>query len=62
MIGASLVSVQGGLNLIRVLVTGVLSDKIARKDVLVITHLVRCMSFVIIVIFILIGDCGARLT
>jgi len=56
MIGASLISVQGGLNLIGVLVTGALSDKIARKNVLALTHLVRSMSFVIIIIFILLGD------
>jgi len=55
MIGASLVSVQGGLNLIGVLVTGTLSDKIARKNVLALTHFARSMSFVVIVAFILLG-------
>jgi len=56
MIGASLVSLQGGLNLIGVLVTGTLSDKIARKNVLALTHFARSMSFGIIIIFILLGS------
>ena len=55
MIGASLVSVQGGLNLIGVLVMGTLSDSIARKNVLALTHLTRSISFVVIVIFVLLG-------
>ena len=55
MIGAILVSVQGGLNLIGVLAMGALSDRIVRKNVLALTHLVRSISFVTIVIFILLG-------
>ena len=55
MIAASLVSVQGGLNLVGVLVTGYLSDRIARSKVLALTHFVRSMSFATIVIFILLG-------
>jgi len=56
MISASLVSVQGGINLVGVLVTGSLSDKITRKNVLALTHFVRSMSFVIVAIFILLGS------
>jgi MFS family permease len=55
MLGASLVSVQGGLNLVGVLVTGLLSDRIARKNVLALTYFIRGMSFITIVIFILLG-------
>jgi len=55
MIGASLVSVQGGLNLVGVLATGYLSDRIARSKVLSLTHFVRSISFATIVIFILLG-------
>ena len=55
MIAASLVSVQGGLCIFGVLVTGYLSDRIARKNVLALTHFVRSMSFATIVIFILLG-------
>jgi MFS family permease len=55
MIGASLLSVQGGINLVGVLVTGHMSDRIARSKVLALTHLIRCLSFVTTVIFILFG-------
>ena len=55
MVGASLISVQGGVNLIGVLVTGMLSDRIARKNVLALTHFARGISFVIMVIFVLLG-------
>ena len=55
MIGASLVSVQGGINLFGLLFTGLLSDRIARKNVLALTHLVRSASFGGIVIFISLG-------
>jgi len=55
MIGASLVSVQGGLNLVGVLATGYLSDRIARSKVLSLTHFARSISFATIVIFILLG-------
>ena len=55
MIGASLVSVQGGANLVGLLVTGPLSDRIVRKNVLALTHFVRSMSFVSFVIFVVLG-------
>lgn len=56
MIAASLLSVQGGLNIVGVLVTGHLGDRMARKNVLALTHFVRSMSFATIVIFILLGS------
>jgi len=55
MIAASLLSVQGGLNLVGVLATGYLSDRMSRSKVLALTHFVRTLSFVIIVVFILLG-------
>jgi MFS family permease len=55
MIGASLMSVQGGLNLVGVLVTGHFSDRRARNRVLAFTHLVRSLSFAVIVVFTLMG-------
>jgi MFS family permease len=55
MIGASLLSVQGGVNLVGVLITGHMSDRIARSKVLALTHLIRSLSFVTIVSFILFG-------
>jgi MFS family permease len=55
MIGASLLSVQGGVNLVGLLLTGQMSDRIARSKVLSMTHLIRSLSFVTIVIFILLG-------
>jgi len=55
MIGASLVSIQGGVNLVGVLFTGYLSDRIARNKVLALTHFARSMCFAFIVIFILLG-------
>ncbi len=54
MIGASFISVQGGLNLVGVLLTGHLSDRYARSRVLALTHVIRSLSFVIVVVFILI--------
>jgi len=56
MIAASLLSVQGGLNLVGVLVTGHLGDRIARKYVLALTHFIRALSFATVVIFILLGS------
>jgi MFS family permease len=56
MIGATLLSVQGGLNLVGVLLTGHLSDRYARSRVLAFTHLVRSLSFFTIVIFVLTGN------
>jgi MFS family permease len=55
MIAASLVSVQGALNLVGLLVTGFFSDRVARKKVLGFTHIIRSISFVLSVIFIIIG-------
>lgn len=55
MIGASLLSVQGGVNLAGVLLTGYMSDRIARNKVLALTHFIRSISFVTIVIFIFLG-------
>jgi MFS family permease len=55
MIGASLLSVQGAVNLIGVLVTGQMSDRHSRSRVLALTHLFRSLSFVAIIIFVLLG-------
>jgi OFA family oxalate/formate antiporter-like MFS transporter len=55
MIGATLLSVQGGLNLVGVLLTGHMSDRYARSRVLALTHFIRCLSFVVIVIFMLVS-------
>jgi MFS family permease len=53
MIGATFLSVQGGMNLVGVLLTGQLSDRIARSRVLAMTHTIRSVSFVIVVISLL---------
>jgi len=55
MIGASLVSVQGGLNLAGVLLTGHLSDRYARSRVLALTHFIRSIAFFVAVGFILLN-------
>ncbi len=55
MIGASFVSVQGGLNLAGVLLTGHISDRYARNKVLALTHVIRSLSFFTAVVFILLG-------
>ncbi len=55
MIGASFLSVQGGLNLVGVLLTGHLSDRYARSRVLALTHVIRSLSFFIAVAFILLS-------
>jgi MFS family permease len=55
MIGATFLSVQGGANLIGVLVTGRMSDKIARHRVLALVHLVRSVSFILLVISVFSG-------
>jgi MFS family permease len=52
MIGATFVSIQGGVSLVGILVTGPLSDKISRNKVLSLSHFMRSMSFVILVIAI----------
>lgn len=55
MIGATLLSVQGGLNLVGVLLTGHLSDRYSRSRVLAFTHLIRSLSFFVVVAFVLLG-------
>lgn len=55
MLGASLLSVQGGLNLVGVLLTGHISDRYARNRVLALTHIVRSLAFFTAVVFILRG-------
>ncbi len=55
MIAASLLSVQGGFNLIGVLATGYLSDQVSRSKVLALTHFVRTLSFAVFIVFILSG-------
>jgi predicted MFS family arabinose efflux permease len=53
MIGATFLSVQGGVNLIGVVFTGQLSDRISRSWVLAMTHTIRSISFLIVVISLL---------
>lgn len=53
MVGASLLSVLGGVNLLGVLVTGHLSDRHARHRVLALTHAVRSLAFFTAVGFII---------
>jgi predicted MFS family arabinose efflux permease len=55
MTAASLLSVQGGLNLIGVLLTGHISDRYARNRVLALTHVIRSLSFFTTVVFIILG-------
>jgi MFS family permease len=56
MIGATFLSVQGGVNLVGILLTGQLSDRIARSRVLAMTHTIRSVSFVIVVISLLLSS------
>jgi MFS family permease len=49
MIGASFLSVQGGLNLVGVLVTGQMSDRMSRNRVLAFTHFIRGLSFIALI-------------
>ena len=51
-IGASFLSVQGGVSLFGVLVTGHMSDRMARNLVLTMTHFIRSLSFVLLVVAI----------
>jgi predicted MFS family arabinose efflux permease len=53
MIGASFLSVQGLINMIGVLLTGYMSDYIIRNRVLAFTHLIRSISFLIVVFYII---------
>ena len=55
MIGATFVSVQGGLNLVGVLVTGHMSDRHARNKVLALTHCIRSVSFFVVVVSVIAG-------
>jgi MFS family permease len=55
MIGAVSLSIQGGFNLVGVLLLGYVSDKIARKNALSITFLIRSASFFVLIVFILMG-------
>jgi MFS family permease len=48
-IGASFLSVQGGVSLLGVLATGFLSDRLARRKVLSLTHLIRSLGLWIMV-------------
>lgn len=52
MIGATFLSVQGGVSLLGVLVTGPMSDHWPRNKVLSMTHLIRSLSFVLLVVTI----------
>jgi len=54
MIAASMLSAQAGVNLVALLLTGHLSDRMARNRVLALTHFMRCLSFVVLVSFVLI--------
>ncbi|MBN1191887.1 MAG: MFS transporter [Dehalococcoidales bacterium] len=54
-IGASFLSVQGGVSLLGVLVTGQMSDRMARNKVLSLTHIIRCISFVSLAAVVLLG-------
>jgi predicted MFS family arabinose efflux permease len=54
-IGASFLSVQGGVSLIGVLVTGVISDHFKRPKVLAITHWVRSGGLWVLVLPLLFG-------
>jgi MFS family permease len=54
-IGASFLSVQGGVSLLGVLVTGHMSDRLPRHKVLSLTHLVRSISFITLTAAVLMG-------
>ena len=60
MVAASLASLQGGLNLAGVLLMGYISDRIARKNALSLTHFVRSMAFVAIAVFIILGGLNGQ--
>jgi sugar phosphate permease len=55
LIGASFLSVQGGVSLLGVVVTGVLSDRLPRSKVLSLTHFIRSLGLLLVVIAILTG-------
>lgn len=56
LIGASFMSIQGGVSLVGVLVTGQLSDRFARNKVLSFTHLIRCTSFIALIAVFFMGS------
>jgi MFS family permease len=55
MVGATLLSVIGALNLVGLLVTGHLSDRFNRGRMLAVTHVIRTIAFLIGLVFILAG-------
>jgi sugar phosphate permease len=54
-IGASFLSVQGGVSLLGVLFTGVLSDRLLRHKVLSLTHLIRSLGLWVLVVPLSLG-------
>ncbi|HSW58451.1 MAG TPA: MFS transporter [Dehalococcoidales bacterium] len=54
-IGASFLSLQGGVSLIGVLVTGALSDRIMRSRILSLTHLIRALGLWLLVVPLLLN-------
>lgn len=56
MIGATFLSAQGLVCMFGVLLTGFMSDRIARNRVLAFTHFIRSISFMIVVYYILISS------
>jgi MFS family permease len=59
MIGATFLSVQGGVCLLGVLITGQMSDKFRRNRVLSMTYVIRSISFMVLVVAVVAG--GASL-
>lgn len=53
MIGATFLSIQGLINMPGVLLTGYMSDRIARNRVLAFSHLIRSSSFIVVACYIL---------
>ena len=55
LIGATGLSVQGGVSILGVLVTGQMSDKLSRNRVLALTHLIRSISFITLAAAVMLG-------
>jgi predicted MFS family arabinose efflux permease len=55
MVGATFLSIHGIVNLAGILITGYLSDRIARNRVLSLTHFIRSLSFATIIVYLLPG-------
>lgn len=55
LIGASFLSIMGGIGLVGVLVTGFLSDRIPRHKVLSLTHFVRSLSILVLAVAVFAG-------